>query len=138
VQSEDVICRFEFRDGDEADLGALVVYLLEGSKCGGAMDGVYLLATFARGIDARCYARDILCELLRALGIYLHVFGHYRCRVVVQFARCSLTTRSDEDVTSAFSKLSPLATRVVPVSVPAITRSIALTLALYNRRRIWM
>ena len=86
MQGEDIVCGFEFGDGYEADLGCVSCLLLEESECGGAMDGVYLLATFARGIDARCYARDVLCELLRALGIYLHVFGHCRCRVVMQFA----------------------------------------------------
>jgi hypothetical protein len=53
------------------------------------MDGAYLLAAFTRGIDAQGYARNVLCELLCALGIYLHVFGHCWCRVMMGFATCS-------------------------------------------------
>jgi len=40
------------------------------------MGGRYFFAALARGVDARGYARDVLGELLRALGVYVHVFGH--------------------------------------------------------------
>jgi hypothetical protein len=36
----------------------------------------YLFAALTGCIDARGYAGDVFGELLRALGIYLHVFGH--------------------------------------------------------------
>ena len=43
--------------------------------------GKYLLSAFAGAIDARCDTRDVLGELLRALGIYVHFFGHDGCSV---------------------------------------------------------
>jgi hypothetical protein len=74
-------------------------------------DSACLLAAFTRGIDARGYARNVLCELLCALGIYLHVFGHCWCRVMMGFATCSPAVRLDEYVRSAVSVISPLGTR---------------------------
>jgi hypothetical protein len=38
--------------------------------------GADISATLVRGIDTGCYAGNVFGELLRALGIYLHVFGH--------------------------------------------------------------
>jgi len=40
------------------------------------MGGRYFFAALAGGVDARGYTRDVLGELLRALGVYVHVFGH--------------------------------------------------------------
>ena len=42
----------------------------------GEMGERYFFAALAGGVDARGYARDILRELLRALGVDVHVFGH--------------------------------------------------------------
>jgi hypothetical protein len=41
---------------------------------GGVMADISV--AFVGGIDAGCYACNIFGELLRALGIYLHVFDH--------------------------------------------------------------
>ena len=45
---------------------------------------VYWFAAFAGGIDARRYAGNIFGELLGALRVDVHVFGHcwYRINVV--------------------------------------------------------
>ena len=40
------------------------------------MGGGYLLSALARGIDARCDGCDVFRQLLRALGIDVHFFGH--------------------------------------------------------------
>jgi hypothetical protein len=72
VEGEDVVCGFQLGDGDEADLGALVICVMERLM----EKGADISAALVRGIDAGCYAGNVFGELLRALGIYLHVFGH--------------------------------------------------------------
>jgi hypothetical protein len=45
---------------------------------------VYIFVAFIGSFDARCYARQVFSELFGALGVDLHVFGHFdvfkRCR----------------------------------------------------------
>ena len=50
----------------------------------------YFFAALAGGVDARGYTRDVLGELLRALGVYLHVFGHGWGRAMMVFACTAL------------------------------------------------
>ena len=54
----------------------------------------YLFPAFAHGVDARGYAGDVFGELLRALGIYLHVFGHGWNGAMMVFACSALRLAS--------------------------------------------
>ena len=54
----------------------------------------YLFPAFAHGVDARGYAGDVFGELLHALGIYLHVFGHGWNGAMMVFACSALRLAS--------------------------------------------
>lgn len=77
VERENVICGFEFRDCYESDLCWVSMSMTIVRIC--ATDSFVILVG---SLDASGYACQVLGKLFCALGIYLHVVGHYCCTCI--------------------------------------------------------